>query len=171
MFKKIEEKWSRDFLLYEFYFSIVITLFCIITVNIFDLIGFVQNILDGIRSTLYATIAQIAGSLLGFVIAGVSILLTMQKNENMKILECSNLYYQIFDVFISGSKILSVTTVIALLSMVFDNDKSYNYIFMYGTLWGIIISSFRTWRCLWILKHVIDLQIKKKSLKKRLFGG
>lgn len=60
--------------------------------------------LCGLRSTLYATLAQIMGALLGIVIAGLAILLTMEKSSAMQILKKSPYYEELFNIFILSCK-------------------------------------------------------------------
>lgn len=72
---------------YEIWVMLVI-IFCIFLLG--DAIGYNRIIVSqlyGLRSTLYATLSQIMGTLLGIVITGLAILLTMEKSEPMRLLK------------------------------------------------------------------------------------
>ena len=116
--------------------------------------------LCGLRSTLYATLAQIMGALLGIVIAGLAILLTMEKSSAMQILKKSPYYEELFNIFILSCKRLALGTLLCVVALVFDRDLDPQLWLSYGVLWCVILSSISMFRCIWVLKNVVKLQIK-----------
>lgn len=118
--------------------------------------------LDGIREGLYGTIAALAGALLGFVITGLSVLLTTSDTQQVKVLRQSKHYKTIFKIFFSTSKYLGLLLLLSLLSLIFDKKSSPEPILTLMTFWALTISSFRIIRCLWVLEKIINLHILKK---------
>lgn len=80
-------------------FIVFIILFLVGNYNGFNELIIKQ--LNGLRTTLYATLAQIMGALLGIVIAGLAILLTMEKSSAMQILKKSPYYEELFNIIYS----------------------------------------------------------------------
>lgn len=157
----LKQSWNKSFLLYEFILSVLLMIVLIGVLQYFNLHDVVTNLFTGVRTSFYATIAQIEGALLGFVIAGVSILLTMSESPAMIILRKSPYFRTIYDVFTNSAKFFALSTVISLFAMVWDKDDSLNITLMFLVIWCVIISIFRLSRCLWILDKIIDMQIKK----------
>lgn len=107
-----------------------------------------QGSLNTIRSGLYGTLAAISGAMLGFVITGLSILLTTNSTVQMEKLKKSKHYITVFKIFFSTSKYLGILLILSLISLVFDKDNSPIIILSFLTLWAVIIVTFRLLRCI-----------------------
>ncbi|GEM02199.1 hypothetical protein SAMN05421839_10572 [Halolactibacillus halophilus] len=117
--------------------------------------------LDGIREMLYGTLATLSGALIGFVITGLSVLLTTSSNERMEQLKRSKHYKTIFTIFFSTSKYLGVMFLISLISLIFDKDSNPVYCLTVLSIWSLIIVAFRIIRCIWVLEKIVGLHIFK----------
>ncbi|AWP26362.1 hypothetical protein [Paenibacillus sp. Cedars] len=159
--KKIIDTYDKYFLFMEFVFSIVLTFLILWVINIYSLQDEVMNVLKGSRSALYGAIAGVAGSLLGFVITGLSILLVTGNSEGMNALRSSKYYYQIFKVFLNTSKYLGLLVVLSLVSLIIDRDAAPLFEVNMVVLWGVIIVTFRILRCLWVLENIIGINKQK----------
>lgn len=151
----------KHFLKYEESWILLIVFIIIFFVGIYN--GFNELVIKqlcGLRSTLYATLAQIMGALLGIVIAGLAILLTMEKSSAMQILKKSPYYEELFNIFILSCKRLALGTLLCVVALVFDRDLDPQLWLSYGVLWCVILSSISMFRCIWVLKNVVKLQIK-----------
>ena len=145
---------------YEIWVMLVI-IFCIFLLG--DAIGYNRIIVSqlyGLRSTVYASFSQKMGTLLGIVITGLAILLTMEKSEPMRLLKKSVHYKELFDIFISGCKRLATGTLLSLIALVIDSDLAPKLWLSYCVLWCVIITAIGLFRCMWVLKNVVRLQIK-----------
>jgi hypothetical protein len=120
--------------------------------------NYIVNNLNGIRDTFYGATASITGALLGFVITGLSVLLTMNTNNAIEHLKKSRHFPLIFKIFLSTSKYLALSLFVSLLSLLFDKDTSPVPLMTFITLWSIIIVVFRLTRCFWVLEKIINLQ-------------
>ena len=101
----------KHFLKYEESWILLIVFIIIFLVgNYYGFNELIIKQLCGLRSTLYATLAQIMGALLGIVIAGLAILLTMEKSSAMQILKKSPYYEELFNIFIIRCKRFALGT-------------------------------------------------------------
>src|SRR5699024_1148541 len=71
--------------------------------------------LHEVRDMLYGTLATLSGALLGFVITGLSVLLTTNTNKQIETLRKSKHYKTIFTIFFSTSKYLGILLIISLI--------------------------------------------------------
>ena len=131
----------KHFLKYEESWILLIVFIIIFFVGNYN--GFNELVIKqlcGLRSTLYATLAQIMGALLGIVIAGLAILLTMEKSSAMQILKKSPYYEELFNIFILSCKRLALGTLLCVVALVFDRDLDPQLWLSYGVLWCVILS-------------------------------
>lgn len=122
----------------------------------------VQNNLNGTRTSLYGTIAAVAGAMLGFVITGLSVLLTTNNNEQMERLRKSKHYKKIFVIFFSTSKYLGLLLITSLVSLVLDKDDSPIITLTLISISLSVIVGIRLLRCIWVLEKIVQIQILKK---------
>lgn len=147
-------------------FELILSLLAISIISylFYEYIGFdiLSSKLQGIRDMLYGTLAALSGALLGFVITGLSVLLTTNSNERMEQLKRSKHYKTIFTIFFSASKYLGIMFVISLISLIFDKDDHPVYFLSMVSLWSLLIVAFRLLRCIWVLEKIVGLHIYKK---------
>jgi hypothetical protein len=100
------------------------------------------------------------GSLLGFSITAVSIVLGYAASEKLLIVRKSKHYQDLWNVFKSAIRVLALATVVALLGLIFDkNDQPLNFL-VYSNVFTVILSSFRVARCVWVLENIIMIVTK-----------
>lgn len=148
--------WKKHFLFFELIIS-----FVLIGILIWFCDAKIDFILNTIRLQLYGTISGISGALLGFVIAGLSVLLAINDNEQIKILKASPYFKLIYGIFLSTSKYLAFTTIMPLLGMIIDTDTHPQKWVTYVIVWSLIISFLRLARCFWVLEKMIELKLRK----------
>lgn len=139
---------------------LIVTIIVYFCGNIFGFNNMIVAQLDGLRLSLYTTLAQIMGALLGIVIAGLAILLTMDKSTAMQLLKKSKYYEELFSIFISGITRLAIGTMICVIALIFDKDTEPHVWLSYIVLWSFLLASISLSRCIWVLKNVIKLQLK-----------
>ncbi len=114
-----------------------------------------SGILTGNRSVLYGTIASIAGSLLGFSIAAVTIVLTVVQSPRLHLVRASKHYGKLWNTYHSTIWWLGATTVAGLVSLAVDRDN--------GPVLGVTAilalcvgtSGLRVLNAIWILEQII----------------
>lgn len=154
--------YRAHFLGVELFISIILV--TILTFITYKFIGFddFQSTLNDVRDMLYGTLATLSGALLGFVITGLSVLLTTSTNKQIETLKRSKHYKTIFKIFFSTSKYLGVLLIFSLMGIVFDKDASPIIFITITTLWALIIVAFRLLRCVWVLERIVKLHILDK---------
>lgn len=159
--KKINIFWEANFLRLEWILAGLISLgYAFWSESVNNGVFMSQFFSDG-RGTLYGTLTALFGSLLGFAITAVSIILGYAANEKLEVVRNSNHYHVLWDTFNSAIKVLAVATVLALIGLVVDKDSSPKNVILYINFFLTILSFFRIARCIWILEYIIAIVSKK----------
>lgn len=154
--------YKRHFLLAELIISIIFTIGIIALVHFLWSQESLKSWVITNTDTIYPLIATIGGTLLGFVITGVSIILAFSESEKLRLLKRSKQYKTIFTIYFSTIKYLAITTIIAIIGLVVNDDFSV-FIF-YLLLWSVTISALRIWRCLWVLQSIVEIIHKNNRI-------
>lgn len=155
--------YRRHFLWWEFAFSLILITGLISYFKLSSLEYIIYDMLNGARAPFYSAVAAVAGTLLGFSLTGVSILLTLTGVEEAALLRRSEHYPKIYSVYTSSIAFLAISTLAGIAGIVFDKDAFPNLGVFYFVLWSFIISSLRVWRCLWVLENIIAIVTKPKN--------
>lgn len=161
MIEDIKKVYKRRFLKMEFLISIVISVLIVCVMEYTWSSETIGHWISENEKDIYPLIATISGTLLGFVITGVSILLAFSESEKLKLLKRTKQYKTIFDVYFSTIKYLAVTTIIAIFGILINNRLAI--VTLYILIWSVIISSLRVWRCLWILESIVEVTHKNNE--------
>ena len=151
--------YKRHFLGIELGISVFITLIIVWLLSFIDL----NTWLIINKTIIYSLIATISTTLLGFVITGISVLIAFSESEKLKLLRESAQFENLFKIYFSAIKYLAIAALISIFGIIF-NDICPKYIF-YALIWAIIISSFRIYRCLWVLENIVKIFHKKDKAK------
>lgn len=119
----------------------------------------VESILHENRSAVYGTLAAIFGSLLGFVITALSITIGYSTSEKFEFLRKTKHYPTLWKVMISTVKALSIATIVMVIGLIFDRDRSPNYIILCLCVFATLFSLLRLNRCIWVLDNIIHIII------------
>ena len=119
-----------------------------------------NTILDGNRAAVYGAVASIFGSLLGFVITATSVVLGFSVSEKLNVLRASTEYPKLWKTFSSTIWTLGITTLVALVCLLIDKDKTPVELIVPVVFIFIIISIFRIARTIWALENIILLVTK-----------
>lgn len=150
-----KEKYQKNFLMYEFAISVIISLIVIAIITKCWSESEIHNWIKLNKSGLYSLLASISGTLLGFIITGISVILAFSESQKLRRLKESTQYKTIFVVYFSTIRYLAFTTIVAILGFV-TNNRSVDICLLYLLIWLLIISSLRIWRCLWILEKIVS---------------
>lgn len=105
---------------------------------------------------IYSVIASVTGSLLGFTITGLAIILAFPPSERLLKLQKSKQYYTIFRVYLSAIVWLSLATGICVLGLA-TKDWRIIQVF-YIVIFTLVVSTARLARCLWVLKSIVQIK-------------
>lgn len=156
----LRAKWEKNFLRNEFILSVITTI--IIAVWIYKGNGsvVVDGLLKGSRSSVYVALAAILGSLLGFVITALSIIIGYSANDKLEFLRKTAPYEQLWKVLLKTIRALSLATGAMIVGLVLDRDNAPNHIIFCICVYTIVLSLMRLWRCVWVLENVIGIIIQ-----------
>jgi zinc transporter ZupT len=143
--------------------SIAITFALSVWINNFNGHTVIDPVLNSRRVEVYSVMIGVFGSLLGFVIATVSILLAFDSHPRMKALRESRFYPLLWKIFKSSMIYLAIGVLVLLVGLLFDRDEAPHWRIFYICLFAIIISAWRTGRCIWVLHHVINIMTARRD--------
>jgi hypothetical protein len=149
--------WEANFLFYELILSILLTFIFIIWCQYFSGLIIIDKILLNNRNTIYGSLSAIFGSLLGFIITTISIIIGYTKDERLKTVVESAHYKDLWNVYKSSIRFLAFATISALFGLIFDRDTSQIYFSVYLNFFMILIIIFRLGRSIWALENIISI--------------
>lgn len=156
----LKARWEANFLLFELFLAGALFIAFVGWSELINNRQMLGSITVDSREALYGTFASLFGSLLGFSITAVSIVLGYATNDKLAIVRQSKRYNDLWNVFKSAIRVLAFATVVALLGLVFDKDIQPSYFFLYLNIFSAILSSFRIARCVWVLENIILIVTK-----------
>lgn len=104
----------------------------------------------------YSAIASLAGSLLGFLIAALTVFVGLIREEGMKMLRDSGHADTILSVFYSTLSHLGVTTLLAIIPLLVPQLEK-NLILIVLMMFFLFTSVLRLQKCVWVLMKVIKI--------------
>lgn len=149
--------WRKHFLPVELGASVLLTAALYFALQVYDSnTGFV-SLLKGSRVGLYAALTAVFGSLLGFAITAISIVIGFSQAPQLKVVRESEHYFALWRVFTSAIRALAFSTAIAIVALVADRDDSPRILLLYLCVFAFLLSSFRLARVIWVLERVVRL--------------
>ena len=117
----------------------------------------VDALMSDVRADVYRTTATISGTLLGFLIAVASLVLSFVSTERLTLLRTSEHYPAMWDTFFQTTRVLGALTVTALVCLVFDKDEASAPWLVVPFVLLLSLSLVRLLRVIWILEQIIGL--------------
>ncbi len=114
------------------------------------IIGAVKNN----HASIYGALASVDGSLLGFAITTVSIVLGFMSTERFATIRAHPAAASLWKTFRSTIRVLAVATVVSLLALVLDRDSSPSLSLLILCAGLQLLATLRVARCIWILEKV-----------------
>jgi hypothetical protein len=155
--KLLPKWWRTNFLRIEFGVALFCGLVFISWAQFYGGGTTIEETLKGNRGAVYGALASIFGSLLGFAITAVSIVLGFSTTERLAVVRESKHYPTLWKVFTATIRTLGLATVIALFGLILDRDSSPTKPVLYLTVFATILATLRLGRCVWALENVISL--------------
>jgi hypothetical protein len=112
--------------------------------------------LEKFQTSIYSITSVGAITLLGFIITGISILITFTETPSLRPLKTSNQYSTLFKIYFSAIKHLGALTIVSIFGMLVLTPWIAVIIF-YVCIFLFLTSIFRIWRCLWVLQKFIEI--------------
>ncbi len=151
--------WRKHFLLTEFLLGLVITALLMVWERWLGGRLILDHLVRGNRGQIYGTFASIFGSLLGFAITAMSVVLGFSSQSRFAVLRQSHYYKQLWDVFTSTIRYLGVVSVLWLSALFVDRDISPKPWILALSLGASLIGVFGLSRCVWVLERIVQVII------------
>ncbi len=151
----VGKEYKRHFLFADLVVSVLISLIFIFSINFTWSSETIAAWISANKKEIYSLIATIGGTLLGFVITGVSIIIAFSESEKLRLLKQSKQYKTIYDVYFSTIRFLAITTVVPIIGIIINDGEAV--LILYFLIWSVLISSFRIWRCIWVLESIVEI--------------
>jgi|GEM_PF-1228028 len=107
--------------------------------------------LDGNHQALYSTLATVSATLMGFVLAALTVILSYSTLPKFAELSKNDGWGTIFRTYFQASFFLFVETLLGFLGLVYDTDQSPRVTITYLVIGVAVFCAFRFARCVWIL--------------------
>jgi len=108
----------------------------------------------GMRSMLYSTTVSLCGSLLGFLISAVSIIIALASLPQFQILKDSGALPQLYQVYFQAIFWLGAATAWAFAAMLIDTDASPHPWVGWVQFWLLLVAAIRTYRSVRYLRKM-----------------
>ena len=119
--------------------------------------------LKGSRQALYTALASTGGSLLGFILTSVSVVMIFGQMPRFNLLRDKGRYNEAFGVYFQAIQWLAIATIWSILALLIDTDTAPKPVVTYVMLGLFILSSFRVYRCVWLLKVLVALAAQRPT--------
>lgn len=151
----IRDWWEEEFLKREGWTAVVLTIAFGVWLYVFGGFQTLDGVLGHNRSDIYSAAATIFGSLLGFSIVLVSVVMTAVEAGRLRILRESQQYSTMWDVFLGTIRWLGVATVAALAALVFDRPENPERWLVVVLFLTTAFAVARLLRSVWVLENII----------------
>ena len=155
----IRKWWRGHFLAAEFGAAITATAVLVYLVHWSRFATCVDSVVAVSHPFIYASLASICGSLLGFNLTAASIVLAAlnSKSPKLRIVRESGHYETIWRVFGATVRALAAATVLALAGLVIDRTGALGVPLSWSIVFAFLLSCLRVSRAVWVLGNVIAL--------------
>ena len=160
---KLKKYWEANFLKTELMLAILLAISFYLWAEFIDDRAFIVRFFSGNREAIYTALVALFGSLLGFSITAVSIVLGYANSEKLEIVRMSDHYMDLWNTFKSAILVLGMATMTTLLGLIFDTDISPINSILYINIYASILSFFRIARCIWVLNYIIAIVTKERK--------
>ena len=149
------DKYEAHFLSAELVISFALAALVVLALLLTTTPHRIEDWTETYGADVYPVIAIVSGTLLGFVVAGISIIIAFTESKKFRLLKKSVQYETIFKTYLSAMKYLSATTVLAATAIF--ARAGFAVLILSLLVFTIIASSLRLWRCLWVLREFISI--------------
>lgn len=145
--------WNDRFATAELVAALVAGMALVIYIYVFDGWRNVDDLLFQKRGTIYGALAALLGSLLGFVIAAVAIVIG--EASRLTFVRDSGQLGNLFAVFGMSVRALGLGTVVAFVALVLDGGMLALPWMPPVVLFVVLLAAFRVGRAIWVINAVV----------------
>ncbi|HUX86947.1 MAG TPA: hypothetical protein VMW65_08090 [Chloroflexota bacterium] len=159
----MRKRWERHFLPLEALTVAAAASAFIVWCELGPGIDHMDRWLAGDRTVIYATIASVAGVLLGFTITAVSILITIVDSPKFRVVREAGHVDQLWAIFFQAIWAFGAATVLAILGLLFDRENDPNRLVMYANVAAFGFASARAVREIWVLDAAVTILVPERK--------
>ena len=153
----------------------LLTVYCLLALAIamglevlgyrFGLNDYIDQVLKGNRVAIYGTLASLSGSLFGFAITAVSIIISFVDRERFERLRAASSYPQLWEFFMSAIWWLRVSTLSSVVALILDRGTQPLHFFHYFMVFLLVFVSLQVATCVWLLQEML-YQASRSSISR-----
>ena len=119
-----------------------------------------QEVLGPDAVMILATISTLAGSLLGFILASISVLLVITASPRLGRVTSSSAYKHLWRLFFAATVSLGLLTILTLTLMVVASPaRPLTALLSWSVLFVAVDAAVRVGVCIWILATLVAIQL------------
>lgn len=154
---KLKEWWDKYFLTLELLTSLGISVFVFVWGEFFSgKVEFARLFTDNLIN-IYENQVAVFGTLLGFVITAVSIVLGYANDEKLAFIRQTTHYGDLWKVYKSAMRSLALATLTGFAGIILINDDSITSMLIYLNVFAVSLATLRLGRSIWALENIIGL--------------
>ena len=111
--------------------------------------------LAGKDTTVYSTLAGVAGTLLGFIITSISILIAIGRSPQLQLIRDSGQMETVWTIYSQAIAWLALATGWSLAGLLLSQVGHAGAVLAIGECGLVILCAFRVYRCVWVLSAVV----------------
>jgi hypothetical protein len=168
---RMRSQYEKHFLAYDFVGSAVALCAGVAANYLWPSFGDFLSHLNPIKSTLYGSLFSLAGSLLGFLISAVAIVIAFLEQPRFRLLKESQQGKNIAVVFFNAMRWLAILAGVSFVALLVDTPTSGFRFFLGATAFLSLICALRVYRCAWLLGGLTSIALSSdlptKSIDRR----
>lgn len=149
--------WDKHYLAAQLWLSFLLAIGAWLWLDRWTGWSLLAPILHGNRSAVYGALASIYGSLFGFIIAAVAIVMGHVTTPRFDLVRKSSEFPKLLKTFTAAIWALGLATLAALAALVLDRDQSHQPVVFYLLLFASSLALLRIGTAIRLLEKVIHL--------------
>jgi hypothetical protein len=130
MVETLSDKYHNNFLRYEFIISLLLGVLAIYLIHNYWSAKDIECWMSNNKAMFYSLLATISGKLLGFIITGISVILSLSESPKLETAKISTQFKKIFVVYFNTIKYLAYTAILSIIGFFMELiPKLKNYFF------------------------------------------
>ena len=121
----------------------------------FDHDAMILEVLKGNRVAVYAALGGLFGTIFGFAITAISIILAFAQSPKLLILRRSRYWKTLWAIFTRGIWTLMGVAMVAIVALTFDKDSRPKVLITYGLLLAVFVGVAKLCRIIWAFQKLV----------------
>jgi hypothetical protein len=122
-----------------------------------------RTVLENLRNShtaVYAAIASLFGTIFGFTVTAISIILAFAQSSKLVILRGSRHWRKLWSIFTRGVWVSSSVAIMALIGLVFDRDARPEPSLTYAMIFALMLGVVRLFLIAWAFQKLVIIMVR-----------